>query len=117
VQTIPTMLEEAAAIHGATRWAVIFQIILPIAKQGLVSAGLIAFNMCMGAFTSPLVLGGGRVLTVPVLIQQKIIVDSEYGVGAALSMVLILFVFAVNLSVGAYMLRERKRNRTGSGAR
>ena len=41
----------------------------------------------------------------PVLIQQKIIVDSEYGVGAALSMVLVVFVFAVNLLVGAHIER------------
>lgn len=116
VQTIPSSLEEAAEIHGAHRPAIFFQIILPIAKQGLVSAGLIAFNMCMGAFTSPLILGGGRVLTMPVLIQQKIIVDAEYGVGAALSMVLLVFVFIVNLLVGAYLLRERKRQRSASWA-
>jgi putative spermidine/putrescine transport system permease protein len=108
-QTIPVQLEEAAEIHGATRSAAYFQIVVPIARQGLLGAGLIAFNMCMGAFTSPLILGGGRVMTLPVLIQQKMIVDSEYGMAATLSIVLVVLVFAFNLAVGAYILRGNPR--------
>ncbi len=108
-QTIPVQLEEAAEIHGATRFATFFQIIVPLAKQGLVSGGLIAFNMCMGAFTSPLILGGGRVLTVPVLIQQKMIADTEYGVGATLSMLLLIIVFLINVLIGGFLLRAARQ--------
>lgn len=99
VQTIPVALEEAAAILGATRRATFWQVLLPNARPGLVSSGLIAFNMCMGAFTSPVLLGGGRVRTVPVLIQQTIIQDTNYARGAALSTVLVAFVFLLNLAV------------------
>jgi putative spermidine/putrescine transport system permease protein len=63
----------------------------------------------MGAFTSPLILGGGRVLTLPVLIQQKIINDADYGLGAALSILLVCFVLLMNVVVGAYVMRDRRR--------
>lgn len=61
--------------------------------------------MCMGAFTSAVLLGGGRVRTLPVLIENKIVQSSEYGMGAALSTTLVLFVFAVNILVGSVLVR------------
>jgi putative spermidine/putrescine transport system permease protein len=109
VQTIPRYLEEAAHIHGASNAAAFFQVTVPMAKQGILGAGLLSFNMCMGAFTSPLILGGGRVLTLPVLIQQKIIDDSDYGLGAALSVLLACFVLLMNIAVGAYVMRKGQR--------
>jgi putative spermidine/putrescine transport system permease protein len=99
VQTIPRYLEEAAEIHGATRATIFLRIVLPLAAPGLIGGGLLAFNMSMGAFTSPLLLGGGHVLTIPVLIQQKIIQDSEYAMGAALSTLLLVLVFAANIAI------------------
>jgi len=107
VQTIPVGLEEAAAIHGASRAAIFARVILPLARTGLIGGGLIAFNMGMGAFTSAVLLGGGRVLTMPVLIQQKMIQSSEYGMGAALSTVLLVLVFTVNIVVATCVTRRR----------
>jgi putative spermidine/putrescine transport system permease protein len=108
VQTIPVALEEAAAILGATRRATFWRVLLPNARPGLVSSGLIAFNMCMGAFTSAVLLGGGRVRTVPVLIQQMIIQDTNYARGAALSTALVAFVFLLNLAVVAMISRSSR---------
>lgn len=99
VQTIPRHLEEAAEIHGATRATIFARIILPLAAPGLIGGGLLAFNMSMGAFTSPVALGGGHVLTMPVLIQQKVIQDSDYAMGAALSTALLVLVFAANVAI------------------
>jgi putative spermidine/putrescine transport system permease protein len=109
-QTIPIHLEEAAESLGARRFTLFLWVIMPLARQGLISSGLIAFNMAMGAFTSAVLLGGGRVLTMPVLIQQKIIQSTEYGMGAALSTVLLLLVFLINIVVGAVVPRGRKRS-------
>ena len=84
VQTIPRYLE-AAEIHGARRATIFMRVVLPARGARLIGGGLLAFNMSMGAFTSPVALGGGHVLTMPVLIQQKVIQDSDYAMGAALA--------------------------------
>lgn len=105
-QTIPKSLEEAAEIYGASRATTFRRVVLPLMKGGLVSGGLIAFNMSMGAFTSAVVLGGGRVLFLPVLIQQHIIERAAYGMGAALAMVLLVFVLSINILVGLYFVRK-----------
>ena len=46
-----------------------------------------------------MLLGGGHVLTMPVLIQQKIIQNTEYAIGAALSTVLLVLVFLANITI------------------
>ncbi len=97
IQTIPRSLEEAAQIHGAGRWRVFRRIVMPLSLPGIVTGGLMAFNLCMGAFTSAALLGGGKVLTLPVLIQRTIMLETKYGMGAALSAVLLISVFLVNL--------------------
>jgi putative spermidine/putrescine transport system permease protein len=109
VQTIPRSLEEAAAVHGASRASIFVRVILPLAKAGLVNGGLIAFNMSMGAFTSAVLLGGGRVRTIPVLVQEKMMQTTEYGMGAALSTVLVVLVFLLNAGVAAGVMRQRPK--------
>jgi len=111
MQTIPVTLEEAAATLGASHAGTFRQVIVPNAKAGLVSAGLIAFNMSMGAFTSAVLLGGGRVRTIPVLIQQMIIQNTDYAEGATLSTVLVALVFIINLAVGAAFVATGAKER------
>lgn len=97
IQNIPPSLEEAALVHGASDWRVARRVLLPLALPGLLTAALISFNMNMGAFTSAVLLGGGNVLTLPVLIQRKIILEVDYPTAAALSVMLTLAVALINL--------------------
>lgn len=97
IQTIPRSLEEAALIHGASRIRTFFRVVVPLSLPGLVSGSLIVFNLSMGAFTSAALLGGGRVLTLPVLIQRTILLENRYAMAAALSAMLLLLVIFINL--------------------
>jgi len=53
---IPREIEEAAFLDGCTRLRVILRILLPIAKPGVVIAGLFAFIAAWGNFLFPLIL-------------------------------------------------------------
>lgn len=108
IQTIPRSLEEAAQIHGASRPAVFLRVVLPLSLPGLAAAGLMTFNMCTGAFTSAALLGGGKVLTLPVLIQRTIVLELRPGMGAALAAVLMVAVFVTTLSSMAVISRMRQ---------
>ncbi|MGF7159894.1 putative spermidine/putrescine transport system permease protein [Rhodoligotrophos appendicifer] len=109
MQTIPLDLEEAAEIHGASRFSLWRRIIVPLCMPGLIGGSLIIFNMSMGAFTSAVLLGGGRVRTIPVLIQQKLVQSTEYGMGSALATTLMVFVFGINIAVGMLIGRGLRR--------
>lgn len=97
VLTIPRSLEEAAQNLGASRWRMHWRVVLPLALPGIVGSALIAFNLCMGAFTSAALIGAGKILTLPVLIQRSVIFETKYGMGATLAVVLLVAGLAVNL--------------------
>jgi putative spermidine/putrescine transport system permease protein len=111
VRTIPVSLDEAAAIHGASRNRILTRVVLPLCLPGLAVGFLTIFNTSMGAFTSAALLGGGRVLTWPVLIQRTMLLDVKYGMAGALAAMLLLFVVVLNLvSIG--ILRRFRALRT-----
>jgi putative spermidine/putrescine transport system permease protein len=114
IQNIPVSLEEAALVHGASDWRVARRVLFPLALPGLLTAALISFNMNMGAFTSAVLLGGGNVLTIPVLIQRKIILEVDYPTAAALSVMLTLAVALIN--VLALVLPSRTHTRLAEAA-
>ena len=110
VQTIPRSLEEAAQIHGSSRWRVWLRVIIPLSLPGVTVSALMIFNMCMGAFTSAALLGGGRVFTLPVLIQRVVIMEVKYSMGGTLAAVLLLSVLMINL-LSIYLLTRMRKQR------
>jgi putative spermidine/putrescine transport system permease protein len=98
IQNVPVSLEEAALVSGASDWRAFRRVLLPLLWPGTLAGALIAFNMNMGAFTSAVLLGGGKVLTVPIMIQRKIILETDYPNAATLALLLTIAVVIVNLA-------------------
>jgi putative spermidine/putrescine transport system permease protein len=110
IRTIPRSLEEAAEIHGAARWRVFLRVVVPLSLPGIVVTTLIVFNLCMGAFTSAALIGGGKVFTLPVLIQQTVIMQTRYAMGATVSAILMLVTLLINaLSVFLMSRFDRRK--------
>lgn len=97
IQTIPRSLEDAAQIHGASRWRMHWRVLFPLSLPGVTVGALMIFNMCMGAFTSAALLGGGRVFTLPVLIQRTVMMEVKYSMAGTLSAILLVTVLLINL--------------------
>ncbi len=115
LQTIPRSLEEAAEVHGASAWRVFWRVVLPLSAPGVIVAGLVVFNLSMGAFTAVSLLGGGRILTLPVLIERTMILETKYGMAACLAAVLLGSVLLIN-AVAALILSQRRLTSGGSPA-
>ena len=107
LRTIPSSLDEAAMIHGASRARMLVRVILPLALPGVIVGFLTIFNISMGAFTSAALLGGGRVITLPVLIQRTMLLDVKYGMAGALAALLLLFVVLINFASVSVLRRFR----------
>ncbi|MCZ7601156.1 MAG: ABC transporter permease [Gammaproteobacteria bacterium] len=97
IRTIPRSVEEAAQIHGASRWRMHLKVMLPLSLPGITVGALMMFNMCMGAFTSAALLGGGRVFTLPVLIQRTVMMEVKYSMAGTMAAVLLVTVLLINL--------------------
>ncbi len=96
LQTIPVSLEEAARTLGARPAHVFTRVIFPISLPGVIAVSLMIFSMTISIFTSIMILGGGRVITLPVLIQQEIIRKVNYAMGSTISMILLVSVLVIN---------------------
>jgi putative spermidine/putrescine transport system permease protein len=108
VVTVPRSLEEAAEIHGASRWQVHRQVVLPLCLPGIVAGALIVFNVSMGGFSSTALIGAGKVLTVPIVIQRTVLLETNYGLGAALAVMLLAAVIVINALAAAVVARTRR---------
>ncbi len=108
VATVPRALEEVAAIHGANAFGVLWQVLLPLCAPGLLATALILFNVDMGGFSSTALIGAGRVITLPVLVQRTVMLENGYGMGAALSALLLAVVLLLNLAAGALMAKSKR---------
>lgn len=62
---IDPTLREAAMDLGAGWWTTFRRITFPLTLPGLVSGAQISFTLALGAFVTPQILGGGRILILP----------------------------------------------------
>lgn len=56
IRQIPTEIEEAAVLDGATNWQVILHVVLPLIRPGLLSVVLVVFFISWNDFLGPLIL-------------------------------------------------------------
>ena len=109
VVTVPRSLEEAAEVHGASRAGVFRQVVMPLCLPGIAAGALMIFNVNMGGFSSTALIGAGKILTLPIVIQRTVILESNYGLGAALAVLLLGVVLVINaFAVLLLLLRARR---------
>jgi thiamine transport system permease protein len=88
-------IEEAARVLGASRWRTFRQITLPILTPSIIAACLLVFLFCFTSFGIMLVLGGPRLATIEVEIYRQAVPFFNLPLAAALSILQIVFTFAV----------------------
>lgn len=78
-RTVPIELEEAALIDGASRWQVLWRIMVPLSGPALVVAAVFAFTLSWNEFLYALVLlQKQEVMTAPVGLSAYVIGDQYY---------------------------------------
>ena len=82
----------AARGLGASRWRIFRSVFLPMTASGVIGAALITFVFALGFFVTPAILGGGRSIMVAELVYLRMFQSPDWGLGAAVSVVLLLLV-------------------------
>jgi raffinose/stachyose/melibiose transport system permease protein len=65
LQALPTEIEEAALLDGASRIGFFWRILLPLSKPGMVTVGVLAFVGSWNAYLLPLLLLQDKMKTLP----------------------------------------------------
>lgn len=81
-------LVEAGFDLYADKRAVLWRIIIPLAKPGIIAGCLLVFIPALGAYVTPLILGGGLHLTIGDLIAQQFGSGRNWPQGSALALIL-----------------------------
>ena len=85
-RSIPYELEECALIDGATRFEILWKIILPLSVPGLISAGIFAFTLSWNEFIYALTfVSSSEIKTVPVGVVTELVDGDVYHWGALMA--------------------------------
>ena len=85
-------LLEAGYDLYASRMQVLFRVILPIVKPGIVAGSILVFVPSLGAYVIPRVLGGGKQMMVGNFIELQFGQGKNWPLGAAISITLLIVV-------------------------
>lgn len=103
---VPQEIEEAALIDGASRWQVLWKVVLPMVTPGLAATAILCFIYSWNEFLYAVILTGRNAKTVPVAITGFITNrDILWGRIAASGSVVLFPVLIFALSVQRYLAR------------
>jgi putative spermidine/putrescine transport system permease protein len=88
-------LADASAALGAGEWRTFFRVTLPLSTPGLVAGCILVFSACVTAFVTQTLIGGARLLYMPLHIYQQAIGANNWPFAAAISVVFMVAVLIV----------------------
>ncbi len=123
LKAVPDRYREAAEAMGATRWQVIRRVILPAAKNGLVSAVLLGIGRGFGETMAVLMASGHSVnipgsvfdsvraltATIAAELGETAVGSDHYGALFTLGIFLFLITFIINLTADLVVRGIRKK--------
>jgi putative spermidine/putrescine transport system permease protein len=97
--------EEQARTLGAGPWRTFIHVTFPAIFPGLLVAGMFAFIISWGQYILTLLIGGGRVVTMPLLLFS-FASSGDNSVTAALSMIYLLPAIMILIVTSKYLTGE-----------
>lgn len=94
-----SMLDASAAL-GASKWRTFFKVILPLSVPGLIAGCTLVFASSTTAFISQTVIGGNRLVYLPLIVWQQSLVVYNWPLAAVASTMLLLSVLLCIVLIG-----------------
>ncbi|MBF9232631.1 ABC transporter permease [Microvirga alba] len=107
VMKIDRRLEEASRTMGASFFATLRTVILPLAMPGILAGSLLAFTLSVSSFVTPSLLGGVRLPVVAASIYDAATKTLEWNFAAAQSVILLV---GVLLALTPYIKLSGRRH-------
>ncbi len=95
LQRIDPNLAEASAALGAGQWRTFRKVTLPLSMPGLIAGCILVYAACVTAFVTHTLIGGVRLLYMPLFIFQQAMDLQNWPFAAALSVVFMISVLVV----------------------
>jgi multiple sugar transport system permease protein len=107
INEIPLEIRESASLDGCNDLKVFHKIVLPLAKPGIVAAGILVFVFNWNEFLFALVLTSFRSMTAPVAIMAFIESEGilQWGQVAVLGVTMILPIIIIMIFFNKYLIK------------
>ena len=109
MERIDFRLVEAGYDLYATKLQVLWRVIVPLVKPGIIAGSILVFIPSLGAYVTPRVLGGGKNLMLGNLIDLQFGQGRNWPLGSALSITLMAIVMV------ALLVYVRNASKSGAG--
>jgi putative spermidine/putrescine transport system permease protein len=106
LQRIDPNLASASAALGAGAWRTFFKVILPLSLPGILAGTILTYSACVTAFVTQSLIGGSRLLYMPMMIFQQAMDLQNWPFAAAVS---VIFMVSVLLVISLLMALSRSR--------
>lgn len=98
LQQIDPNLADASAALGAGYWRTFWKVIFPLSLPGIIAGSILVYAASVTAFVTQTLIGGARLLYMPLFIYQEALDLQNWPFAAALS---VIFMVSVLLVVAA----------------
>ena len=102
-------LENASRALGAGEWRTLFRVTLPLSLPGIIAGSTLTYAACVTAFVTQTLIGGARLVYMPLYIYQQAVGANNWPVAAAVSVIFMFAVLAVIFALNALGRRSAAR--------
>lgn len=90
----PSLLDASQAL-GAGEWRTLWRVVLPLAVPGILAGSILTYAAAVTAFVTQTLIGGARLVYMPLRIYQEAMGANDWPNAAAISIVFMVAVLAV----------------------
>ena len=101
-------LAEAAYDLGATRMTVLWRIVMPAIRPGVIAGMILVFIPALGSYLAPELLGGGKTSMIANVIAAQFGASRNWPFGAALSVMVLVITMLVLVAFAVVTRRSSK---------
>jgi putative spermidine/putrescine transport system permease protein len=98
-------LADASRVLGAGEWRTLWKVTIPLSLPGVFAGCILTYTACITAFVTQTLIGGARLIYMPLHIYQQAIGANNWPFAAAIS---VIFMIAVLVIVGALNAAGRR---------
>jgi putative spermidine/putrescine transport system permease protein len=98
-------LADASRALGAGEWRTLWRVTVPLSLPGVIAGCILTYSACVTAFVTQTLIGGARLIYMPLHIYQQAIGANNWPFAAAIS---IIFMVAVLAAIAILSLLGRR---------
>ena len=88
-------LADASRVLGAGEWRTLWRVTLPLSLPGVIAGCILTYSACVTAFVTQTLIGGARLVYMPLHIYQQAIGANNWPFAAAISVIFMVAVLCV----------------------